>query len=90
MHADREEATLKQKIVASAVLGASLEPLRKKSRGGAGYFIIGGGIAGIQAADIANAGYKVFLVEKHLLGVKCLSWTNLPRWTVLPAFSQKW
>ncbi|NLC10758.1 MAG: CoB--CoM heterodisulfide reductase iron-sulfur subunit A family protein [Firmicutes bacterium] len=68
VHADREEATAKaKKIVASAVAKVRLlEPLEEKEvEVEPATLIIGGGIAGIQAAlDIANAGYKVFLVEK--------------------------
>ena len=69
VHADREIATQKTKelvagVVAKAVL---LEPLEEREvdvtpRA----LVIGGGIAGLEAAlDIADAGYKVYLVEKQ-------------------------
>ena len=69
VHSDREKATSKAiHIVATMVqktrLNESLEPIpvsiTKKA------LVIGGGIAGIQAAlDIADSGYKVILVEKE-------------------------
>ncbi len=69
VHTDREKATSKAiHIVATMVqktrLNESLEPIpvsiTKKA------LVIGGGIAGIQAAlDIADSGYKVILVEKE-------------------------
>ena len=68
IHSNREKATEKAiKIVGTLVgksrLNESLEPIpvsiKKKA------LVIGGGIAGIQAAlDIADSGYKVILVEK--------------------------
>ena len=68
IHKNREKATSKAiKIVGTIVektrLNESLEPIpvsiKKKA------LVIGGGIAGIQAAlDIADSGYKVILVEK--------------------------
>ncbi|MGC8842325.1 MAG: 4Fe-4S binding protein [bacterium] len=68
VHEDRESATEKAfELVAAAVervkKALPLEPLQfgieKKA------LVIGGGIAGIQAAlDIAEAGFKVYLVEK--------------------------
>jgi heterodisulfide reductase subunit A len=69
IHSNREKATEKAiKIVGTLVeksrLNESLEPIpvsiKKKA------LVIGGGIAGIQAAlDIADSGYKVILVEKE-------------------------
>ena len=66
---DKEEATLKaQDIVKMAVARARLltpqqeleVPVHRKA------LVIGGGVAGIQAAlDLANSGYKVYLVEKE-------------------------
>lgn len=68
VHGDRGEATEKAKrLIASSVAKASLlEPLEEKEVEVAPVaLVIGGGIAGIQAAlDIANAGFKVHLVEK--------------------------
>lgn len=68
VHADREKATSKAvRIVSTMVektrLNESLQPIpvsvTKKA------LVIGGGIAGIQAAlDIADSGYPVILVEK--------------------------
>ncbi len=69
VHTDREKATAKAKaLVASAVAKASLlqplEPMRADVTPSA--LIIGGGIAGIQAAlEIADAGFKVYLVERE-------------------------
>ncbi|NOQ22310.1 MAG: 4Fe-4S dicluster domain-containing protein [Candidatus Aegiribacteria sp.] len=69
VHTDREKATRKAinivgTIVQKTRLNESLEPIpvsiTKKA------LVIGGGIAGIQAAlDIADSGYKVILVEKE-------------------------
>lgn len=68
VHEERERATSKaEKLVAAAVAKARLlEPLQEKEVDvEPATLIIGGGIAGIQAAlDIANAGFKVYLVEK--------------------------
>lgn len=68
VHENVEEATAKaKKLVAAAVAKARyLEPLEEKEvEVEPATLIIGGGIAGIQAAlDIANAGFKVYLVEK--------------------------
>jgi heterodisulfide reductase subunit A len=65
---EKEKATEKAKqLVASAVAKARLlEPLEDRYvELNQNVLIIGGGIAGIFAAlDIANAGYKVYLVEK--------------------------
>jgi heterodisulfide reductase subunit A len=69
VHDDLEEATEKAKgLVAAAVAKASLlEPLEAKEFDVTpAALVIGGGIAGIQAAlDIADAGRKVYLVEKE-------------------------
>ncbi len=68
VHQNREEATAKAKklVAAAAVKARLLEPLQEKEVDvEPATLIIGGGIAGIQAAlDIANAGFKVYLVEK--------------------------
>jgi len=68
VHKDREAATEKAKsLVESAVFRASLlVPLEKKSVGVTpNALVIGGGIAGIQAAlDIGEMGFKTYLVEK--------------------------
>lgn len=68
VHEDRERATEKaKKLVAAAVSKVRLlEPLQEKEvEVEPATLIIGGGIAGIQAAlDIAEAGFKVYLVEK--------------------------
>jgi len=69
VHEERVRATEKAKqIVASAVAKASLlRPLEEREVGVIpAALVIGGGIAGIEAAlDIANAGFKVYLVEKE-------------------------
>ena len=66
---EKEKATEKAKqLIASAVAKARLlEPLEDRYvELNQNVLIIGGGIAGIFAAlDIANAGYKVYLVEKN-------------------------
>jgi len=68
VHTDREKATRKAKsLVEGAVLHASLlEPLKKKAVDVTpSALVIGGGIAGIQAAlDIGDMGFKTYLVEK--------------------------
>jgi heterodisulfide reductase subunit A len=68
VHKDKSKGTAKaKKLVSAAVAKARLlEPLQEKEVGvEPAALIIGGGIAGIQAAlDIANAGFKVYLVEK--------------------------
>ncbi len=68
VHKDKEKGTEKAKsLVASAVLKASLlQPLDKKKVGVTpNALVIGGGIAGIQAAlDIGNMGFQTYLVEK--------------------------
>ncbi|MFY9113910.1 MAG: CoB--CoM heterodisulfide reductase iron-sulfur subunit A family protein [Dethiobacteria bacterium] len=68
VHPDREEATQKaKKLLASAVAKARvLEPLEENYVDAEpAALVIGGGVAGIQAAlDIADAGFQVYLVEK--------------------------
>ncbi len=68
VHEDQEEATAKaKKLVYAAVAKVRLlEPLYEKEVDvEPASLVIGAGIAGIQAAlDIANAGFKVYLVEK--------------------------
>jgi len=68
VHTDKEKATKKaMKIVAGAVARAALlEPLQKKEVPVTPQaLVIGGGIAGIQAAlEIGNMGYKTYLVER--------------------------
>jgi len=68
VHDDKEAATIKAiALVRSAVAKAALlEPLvDNDSPVVPATLVIGGGIAGIQAAlDVAEAGYKVYLVEK--------------------------
>ena len=69
VHEDREMATEKaidivrtllQKIKSNRALETTSTPVTKRA------LVIGGGIAGIQAAlDIANCGYEVILVEKE-------------------------
>jgi heterodisulfide reductase subunit A len=69
VHSDRKEATAKAKgLIASSVAKAALlEPLEEKEVDVVPQaLVIGGGIAGIQAAlDIADTGFKVYLVEKE-------------------------
>jgi heterodisulfide reductase subunit A len=69
VHDDKWKATPKaQKLLAAAVSKAALlDPLEEKEvEVTPAALVIGGGIAGIQAAlDIADAGYKVYLVEKE-------------------------
>ena len=69
VHKDRARATEKAKqLVASAVAKAALlQPLEEREVSVTpAALVIGGGIAGIEAAlDIANAGFKVYLVEKE-------------------------
>jgi heterodisulfide reductase subunit A len=64
-----EKATLKAKALVSAAVFKAiyLEPLETKEVPiNPNVLIVGGGIAGIQAAlEIANAGQKVYLVEKE-------------------------
>ncbi|MGQ9471990.1 MAG: FAD-dependent oxidoreductase [Candidatus Aminicenantales bacterium] len=69
VHKDRQAATEKAKyLVAAAVRRVHyhepLEPMRVKINPAT--LIIGGGVAGIQAAlEISEAGYEVYLVEKE-------------------------
>ncbi|NQE06007.1 CoB--CoM heterodisulfide reductase iron-sulfur subunit A [ANME-1 cluster archaeon GoMg1] len=69
VHTDKEKATEKAKgLVASAIAKASLlQPLEPMRVGVIpSVLVIGGGIAGIQSAqDIADAGFKVYLVERE-------------------------
>jgi len=68
VHADKEKATAKASdLIAGAVARASfLEPLEKKEVSVIPKaLVIGGGIAGIQAAlEIAEKGFKTYLVER--------------------------
>lgn len=69
VHADKEQATRKAidlvrmaaaKVVKNKPLQVNYIPITKKA------LVIGGGIAGMQAAlDIAEAGYQVLLVERQ-------------------------
>jgi heterodisulfide reductase subunit A len=69
VHADRETGTRKAKelIAGTVAKAALLEPLEERQVDVIpAAMVIGGGIAGIEAAlDIADAGYKAFLVEKQ-------------------------
>ena len=69
VHKDKKVATKKAKsLLASSVAKAALlEPLEEKEVDVTPTaMVIGGGIAGIQAAlDIAESGFKVYLVEKE-------------------------
>jgi heterodisulfide reductase subunit A len=69
VHKERARATEKAKqLVASAVAKAALlQPLEEREVGVTpAALVIGGGIAGIEASlDIANAGFRVYLVEKE-------------------------
>lgn len=69
VHPDRAEGTAKAKdLVRAAVARAALlEPLEDRFADVTkAVMVVGGGVAGIQAAlDIAEAGYKVYLVEKE-------------------------
>jgi heterodisulfide reductase subunit A len=69
VHADKDKGTEKAiSLVKGAVMRAELiKPLDRKKVGVTSKaLVIGGGIAGIQAAlDIANSGYQVTLVEKE-------------------------
>ncbi|MHC1582537.1 MAG: CoB--CoM heterodisulfide reductase iron-sulfur subunit A family protein, partial [Candidatus Syntropharchaeia archaeon] len=68
VHDDREKATEKaMHLIAGAVYRAKLlEPLEAKEVGVIpSALVIGGGIAGIQTAlDIADSGFRVYIVEK--------------------------
>jgi heterodisulfide reductase subunit A len=69
VHSDREAATEKANgIVSSAVARACLlQPLEERDTDiTPATLVIGGGIAGLQAAlDIADAGFKAYVVEKE-------------------------
>jgi heterodisulfide reductase subunit A2 len=69
VHTDKGEATEKAKaLVAAAVARVRYhEPLYpKRSPVNQNTLVVGGGVAGIQAAlEIANAGYHVYLVERE-------------------------
>jgi heterodisulfide reductase subunit A len=69
IHDNRDEATHKAKALVNAAVSrvALHEPLEiGKAKINKNTMIVGGGIAGIQAAlEIANAGYHVYLVEKE-------------------------
>ncbi len=69
VHADRGKATEKAKDLVSAAIAKAylLEPLRSQEKGIIPTsLVIGGGIAGIQAAlDIGASGFEVCLVEKN-------------------------
>jgi heterodisulfide reductase subunit A len=70
VHTHEEEAALdkaKDLVKMAVARAAELEPLEQKEVDvKANVLVVGAGIAGIQAAlDIADAGYKVYLVEKE-------------------------
>ena len=70
VHTHEEEAALekaKDLISMAVARAAELEPLEQKQVDvKAKVLVVGAGIAGIQAAlDVADAGYKVYLVEKE-------------------------
>jgi heterodisulfide reductase subunit A len=69
VHPDQEAATAKAKSILAAAIAkaARIEPLQEHEVGVTkAALVIGGGIAGIQAAlDIADAGFKTYLVEKE-------------------------
>ncbi len=69
VHPDKSCSTDKAKAILSASVSRVrlLEPLQEKTVSVTpSVLIVGGGIAGIQASlDIANGGYKVYLVEKE-------------------------
>ena len=69
VHADRETGTRKAKelIAGTVAKAALLEPLEERQVDVTpAAMVIGGGIAGIEAAlNIADAGYRVFLVERQ-------------------------
>ncbi len=68
VHQDKQFATEKAKAILNAAVSrvSVLEPLEEKVvEVTPAVMVVGAGIAGIQASlDIANAGYKVYLVEK--------------------------
>jgi heterodisulfide reductase subunit A len=69
VHSDREAATEKAKGIVSAAVSRAclLQPLEDRdAQVTPAAAIVGGGIAGLQAAlDIADAGYKTYIVEKE-------------------------
>jgi heterodisulfide reductase subunit A len=69
VHTDRTVATAKAKdlIAGTVAKAALLEPLQERQVGVTpAALVIGGGIAGLESAlDIADAGYRVYLVEKQ-------------------------
>jgi len=69
VHTDRKVATEKAKelIAGTVAKAALLEPLEEREVDVTpAALVIGGGIAGLEAAlDIADAGYRVYLVEKQ-------------------------
>ena len=69
VHPDREIGTEKAKelVAASVAKAALLEPLQERQVGVTSTaLVVGGGIAGLEAAlDIADAGYKAYLVEQQ-------------------------
>lgn len=79
VHTDRVSATEKAKGIVSAAVSRAclLQPLEERQTDVTpAALIVGGGIAGLQAAlDIADAGYKTYVVEKestlggHLVGL---------------------
>lgn len=68
VHPDKKRATEKAKAILNAAVSRvrMLEPLEEKVvEVTPAVMVVGAGIAGIQASlDIANAGYRVYLVEK--------------------------
>jgi heterodisulfide reductase subunit A len=69
VHSERTSATEKAKGIVAAAVGRAclLEPLEdREAQVTPAALVIGGGIAGLQAAlDIADAGYMVYIVEKE-------------------------
>jgi heterodisulfide reductase subunit A len=69
VHTDKDEATKKAKALVAAAVGRVTrhQPLTEKHAPvNKNTLIVGGGVAGIQAAlEIANAGYHVYLVERE-------------------------
>jgi len=69
VHTDKAEATKKAKALVAAAVGRVTrhQPLmEKRAPVNKNTLIVGGGVAGIQAAlEIANAGYHVYLVERE-------------------------
>jgi heterodisulfide reductase subunit A len=69
VHSDKDEATKKAKALVAAAVGRVTrhQPLmEKRAPVNKNTLIVGGGVAGIQAAlEIANAGYHVYFVERE-------------------------